>query len=60
MPVGLCLALNLAFGNTAYTYLSVSFIQMLKAFTPAVVMALGVICGLEKAEFKVSLQCFES
>ena len=31
MPVGLFMALTLHFGNTVYLFLTVSFIQMLKA-----------------------------
>ncbi len=34
MPVGLFMALTLWTGNNVYLYLTVSFIQMLKAFTP--------------------------
>lgn len=30
LPVGLCMALTLYCGNTAYLYLTVAFIQMLK------------------------------
>jgi hypothetical protein len=33
MPVGLFMALTLLFGNLVYLYLTVAFIQMLKAFT---------------------------
>ena len=32
------MALTLHFGNVVYLYLTVSFIQMLKAFTPVVTM----------------------
>jgi TRAP-type uncharacterized transport system fused permease subunit len=53
-PVGVCLAVNLALGNAAYLYLTVSFIQMLKAFTPVVVLTIGIVCGLEKAERNAS------
>lgn len=31
IPIGLCFSLSLWFGNMAYLYLSMSFIQMLKA-----------------------------
>lgn len=53
VPVGICQALTLALGNAAYLYLTVSFIQMLKAFTPVVVLAIGIIFKIEKAEPKV-------
>ncbi|GAB4814468.1 hypothetical protein N2152v2_001514 [Parachlorella kessleri] len=38
LPVGLFMALTLHFGNLVYLYLTVSFIQMLKAFTPIITM----------------------
>jgi drug/metabolite transporter (DMT)-like permease len=47
-PVGLAMALTLHFGNVVYLHLSVSFIQMLKAFTPIVTMAALAVAGLEK------------
>jgi len=53
VPVGVCQALTLAMGNAAYIYLTVSFIQMLKAATPIFVLAIGIAFGIEKAEFKV-------
>ncbi len=34
-------------GNLVYMYLSISFIQMLKAFTPVITLACGVVAGLE-------------
>lgn len=54
VPVGACQALTLALGNAAYLYLTVSFIQMLKAFTPVVVLAIGILFKIEKAEPKAS------
>ena len=41
-PSGALFACTLWFGNAAYTYLSVSFIQMLKALMPAAVYACSV------------------
>ena len=38
MPVGVALASTLACGNAVYLYLNVAFIQMLKAFTPVIVL----------------------
>ena len=52
-PVGLCQAATLAFGNGAYLYLSVSFIQMLKAGTPVLVMALLYCLNIEKISKRV-------
>lgn len=47
LPVGLFMALTLHFGNVVYLYLTVSFIQMLKAFTPIVTMFALFAAGLE-------------
>jgi hypothetical protein len=41
LPVGLSFALTLTFGNMVYLYLDVGFIQMLKSFTPVIIMATG-------------------
>ncbi|CAI5487447.1 unnamed protein product [Closterium sp. Naga37s-1] len=42
VPIGALYALSLWFSNSAYMYLSVSFIQMLKALMPVAVYLLGV------------------
>jgi drug/metabolite transporter (DMT)-like permease len=47
VPISICFASSLTFGNKAYIYLSVSFIQMLKAFTPVAVLLLSFLGGLE-------------
>ena len=47
-PIGFLGALSLGFGNYAYLYLSVSFIQMLKAAVPAVTLVVMFSAGLEK------------
>ena len=47
VPVGLLMAATLHFGNVVYLYLTVSFIQMLKALTPVVTMAALCGAGLE-------------
>ena len=41
MPIGVCQAATLWIGNAAYLYLSVSFIQMLKALSPVAVFLVG-------------------
>ena len=46
-PVACAFSISLIFGNLAYIYLSVSFIQMIKAFTPVSVLAASVILGLD-------------
>lgn len=46
LPVGLFMALTLHFGNVVYLYLTVSFIQMLKARpprTPAFLLSCPVV-----------------
>ncbi|XP_068653255.1 probable sugar phosphate/phosphate translocator At5g25400 [Aristolochia californica] len=42
VPIGLLYSLSLWFSNSAYIYLSVSFIQMLKALMPVAVYSIGV------------------
>lgn len=53
MPVGLFMASTLWAGNLVYLYLSVSFIQMLKAFTPVITMIALFIAQLETPTGKV-------
>jgi len=48
VPIGALYALTLWLGNSAYLYLSVSFIQMLKALMPVSVFVVGVALGTEK------------
>ncbi|KAJ9533122.1 hypothetical protein QJQ45_018216 [Haematococcus lacustris] len=48
LPIGLLFAITLWTGNAAYLYLSVSFIQMLKASMPMVVYVVGVMFATEK------------
>lgn len=47
LPVGFFMALTLVCGNTVYMYLSVAFIQMLKAFTPVITMLGLFVFSLE-------------
>jgi len=53
LPVGLFMALTLWTGNEVYLYLSVAFIQMLKAFTPVITMMALFIARLEDPSLKV-------
>ena len=48
VPVGALFALSLWLSNTAYVYLSVAFIQMLKALMPAAVYTVGCLMGIEQ------------
>lgn len=55
LPIGVCTALSLAFANIAYFYLTLSFIQMVKAFAPVVTFSILVLFGLDKFDFNVVL-----
>lgn len=48
MPIGMLYAGSLWLSNSAYLYLSVSFIQMTKSLMPGLVFASGVLLGTEK------------
>ncbi|KAK8558965.1 hypothetical protein V6N13_098567 [Hibiscus sabdariffa] len=50
VPIGALYSLSLWLSNSAYIYLSVSFIQMLKALMPVAVYSLGVL--FKKEAFK--------
>jgi hypothetical protein len=58
VPIGACYALTLWIGNVAYMYLSVSFIQMLKALTPAVVFVVGCLFGTERFDWATMSNMF--
>jgi hypothetical protein len=47
VPISGLFAVTLWLGNAAYLYLSVSFIQMLKALMPITVFSVGVLLGTE-------------
>ncbi|GLC33216.1 hypothetical protein PLESTB_000358600 [Pleodorina starrii] len=47
LPIGFFMAVTLWTGNEVYLYLTVAFIQMLKAFTPVVTMVCLFIARLE-------------
>ena len=47
-PISILFALSLACGNLAYVHLSVSFIQMLKSFSPVAVLAVSYFLGIER------------
>jgi len=55
VPIGASMAATLAAGNAVYLYLPVGFIQMLKAFTPTVTLALLWLSGLETPSRRVLL-----
>lgn len=57
VPISALYALSLWFSNSAYIYLSVSFIQMLKALMPVAVYSIGVVFKKEcyKSETMVNM-----
>jgi len=52
VPIGLMFSLSLICGNLTYLYLSVSFIQMLKATTPVAVLIASWIFGVAPVNLK--------
>jgi len=56
LPIAVTRAVTLATGNAVYLFLSVGFIQMLKAFTPAIVLLVMVVAQVE-APAKPSVFC---
>ncbi len=60
-PVAILFSISLILSNKAYIFLSVSYIQMLKAFTPVAVLVFSYFAGLEKSSWTevqiVSLIC---
>jgi hypothetical protein len=55
LPVGMASAATLAFGNMVYLHLDVGFIQMLKSFTPVIVMLVGYFGNIEHVNSSVVL-----
>ncbi|KAH9760721.1 putative sugar phosphate/phosphate translocator [Citrus sinensis] len=55
VPIGALYSLSLWLSNSAYIYLSVSFIQMLKALMPVAVYSIGVT--FKKESFKSDTMC---
>jgi hypothetical protein len=51
VPIGACYAATLWVGNAAYLYLSVSFIQMLKALMPVAVFSAGCLFGTNRFDW---------
>jgi drug/metabolite transporter (DMT)-like permease len=51
IPIAVLFSISLIFSNKAYIYLSVSYIQMLKAFTPVAVLIFSYFAGLEKSSY---------
>ena len=52
-PIAVLFAASLGFGNAAYLYISVAFVQMLKALTPVAVLLCSFGFGLEKPSLRL-------
>jgi drug/metabolite transporter (DMT)-like permease len=48
IPMSLLYAISLVLGNSAYKFISVAYIQMLKSSTPVIVLLLAICAGREK------------
>lgn len=55
IPISAFFASSLWFGNTAYLFISVAFIQMLKALMPVATFLMAVICGTDTLRCDVFL-----
>jgi len=55
VPIGFFFSLSLICGNLTYLYLSVAFIQMLKATTPVAVLFAGWFLGVSQPSLRVFL-----
>jgi len=55
VPIGFFFSLSLICGNLTYLYLSVSFIQMLKATTPVAVLLSGWALGVSQINMRIFL-----
>ncbi|KAH7040518.1 triose-phosphate transporter family-domain-containing protein [Microdochium trichocladiopsis] len=55
VPIGIFFSLSLICGNLTYLYLSVSFIQMLKATTPVAVLLSSWVMGIAAPNLKLLL-----
>ena len=55
LPVGLCFAASLALSNMAYLYVSVAYIQMIKALTPVIVLLLSFCFRIEKPSLRLAV-----
>lgn len=55
IPIGVLYAASLWLSNSAYLYLSVSFIQMTKSLMPGLVYSCGITLGTEKFNISSAL-----
>jgi len=55
VPIGLAQGVTFACGNAAYMYLTITFTQMLSAFTPTVTLVLLYLTGIEVPTTRASI-----
>ena len=55
LPIGVLFSGSLVLSNTAYLYLSVHYIQMLKAFTPVAILLISWIFRIKEPNRKLML-----
>jgi len=58
LPIGLLFSGSLILSNTAYLYLSVSYIQMLKAFTPVAILIISWTFRIAEPNRKLAMIVF--
>jgi len=58
LPIGLLFSGSLILSNTAYLYLSVSYIQMLKAFTPVAILLISWTFRIQEPNKKLAVIVF--
>ena len=58
LPIGLATACSLAAANVAYFYLSLAFIQVLKAFAPVITFGVLIAFGLDRHNPKILVHFF--
>jgi hypothetical protein len=55
LPIGLLFSASLILSNTAYLYLSVAYIQMLKAFTPVAILLISWASRIQEPSKKLAV-----
>lgn len=58
LPIGLLFSASLILSNTAYLYLSVAYIQMLKAFTPVAILLISWTFRIQEPSKKLAVIVF--
>ncbi|KAN0113890.1 Triose-phosphate Transporter family domain containing protein [Russula decolorans] len=58
LPIGLLFSGSLILSNTAYLYLSVAYIQMLKAFTPVAILLISWTFRIQEPNRKLAIIVF--